>query len=713
MDINDIKGTYYDYYNIWSFNINYTEFARTATSASYSVNIVSKIIAVGNTANYRLAYQFSLNGVIQSGYIKADLSTLGYNVQKTTTFTITVPCDTRPGTMFANFVTSRPDFANNTGICDTGSKSVTNIAYNTPPYFNYMSSVTVNPDLVIIPENVTSLAVSWDAAISDQNNAVYYTVKRYKNGVYDTIVASNIKTLSVTDNIGNMGQGMSYFYDVSVSDDYNVGGSIQSNTGITNSTSVGSGTAGNGIYPTTNVIPINFSAPSNTNGNNSFTYRLSCVNYPSLPIYNPAAISSSFNLTVWRTGNSIPSGPYINYTEVGIATKAMGYVTTLNMKITCTNAYGTVVNTLFNIPVNLKSSITWGSSANVTFTNGIKISNDYQNTYAVHTGTTLAPSFCPINISWNACTDALGETVSYDVYRNIGKGDMFVANTTALKCTDNFKILTDSTIKYHVVARTSYSAADAYSSTRNIYNYRSPQVLFNTFTRTSSTFTINYKATRSKTPEIESGSNVIITNDITEIRYRINGGTWTDITVSSISDLNNITLTKSGMNSNIAYKVEFAVQDYIMKSLNMGYTSYFYTIPKYAGVLAVREQGVGIYATPDENFHFTIGTDTKINANLLATKCITIDYNKNGNYPSLHADYALYIAGGNTYMAGNLKVDTKITTPVLETTSALFLPTSRPSSAQGGALYYDLASGKVLVYDSNIGRWKDMQGTTH
>lgn len=700
----------------WRHELSYKSLSRSATQVNYEITIVSQIIGpVGATANYKLDYSIVLNGQTFTGSLKADTSTVFVSFPITTTFTAQVPVGSNTEFILGSFRTIRPDFASQDGLVDSGTRSLALGRYETVPSWTAGSTVTVSPN-GIIPENTTTVTISWPAATDAEYDTVYYTVKRYVNGSYDRVVANNTTALSVVDYIGEGNQGTQYDYYVTVSDGMLTGATLIGGGPTKNLLSISSASVSKAIQYTTTSIAVSFSGATNTHTNKAFTYKLTC-NDGFVPIYNSAKLSNAnFSFGIIRTGETVPTTyPYVKFEDLKALVKDTKYQGTIKLTITATNAFGTPISYSFAVNLDLRYTATYNGT--VTIANGIKISRTEPMLGVVETYT-LLPALKPVYISWSALTDPLGDTPMYDIYRDLGKGDEYVATVADLNYTDTFTLNYDTSIRYHIVAKTTYSSYDIYSATKNIYAYKSPLLTITKYNKSMTDFSISWNMQCSTTPEKDSRGYDAY-NYIYSMKYRINGGAWVSWAnnADGRSYMPSYTVTQN-QSAAIACTIEVVIQDYISYSLGLPVITAIVTMPAINTPLSVRELGVGIYTIPDGSYKFSVGVNSKIDGSLLVTGAVTMNN-------SLSANGLTLGAGGATINNGNVTVGGNITAYATATTiggikgyiqTEASVTSNRPTvdmlSASGlgaGTMYFDTTLKRPIWWDGT--KWIKADGT--
>lgn len=334
---------------------------------------------------------------------------------------------------------------------------------NTAPYWDAGDVVTVSPSGTI-QENTTSIDVSWPAAHDAEGDTLYYDVYRIVNGV-STKIDDGITFRAITDNIGAGNEGYTYKYEVRVRDAslYASNDPIQSSVVTKNLLTAATLASATSILFATSVVAFTWSGANNTNGNSTFTYKILSDD---ITIYNPTvAVTSPYNMPIWRTGDSVPAGPYVKFDDIKTFLASAQYHGNIVFKLSTTNAYSTVKYTTKTIAVDIRTNPT--GLANLAYSNGY-----------LYSGTTwYLPDQRAIGLGWTAAADPLGTTpVYYDVYYKLStdsgwtlaQSDLVTTSTTisppsgATQKTYNVKVVAKSTYGYTQEANAANILIDKY-----------------------------------------------------------------------------------------------------------------------------------------------------------------------------------------------------------------------------------------------------------
>ena len=345
-------------------------------------------------------------------------------------------------------------------------------------------------DAVKIPENVSSIYVSWPAASDKEGGTIKYELYHQRDNGSWVVIYEGTAT-NYTHKIGTGNQGSKYDYYVKATDN----GGLKSNT-INATQFMKNNFTGNTISSTGTIkytdsnstLRFTYSGEKNTatlgGSNGTFTRTLTCNG---ITVYNNTITKSPIDLTIYKEG-TLPSGPYVKFEDLKNKFAGSSYKGTLTFVLTTNNAYGSSAASQMNISTNLQT--------NPVSSSNIKISRDKNVSTAIKTtSSTKLDYFLPdgsnvINVSWNAGRDKLGGSVSYDLYYSIGGGtwQLQASGLTALSYNHTIaKLAKQQTLTYMVKTKTSYEtyvdavAQDAVS----LEFYNAPALSTNSVTRSA------------------------------------------------------------------------------------------------------------------------------------------------------------------------------------------------------------------------------------
>lgn len=314
-------------------------------------------------------------------------------------------------------------------------------------------------DAVKIPENVSSIYVSWPAASDKEGGTIKYELYHQRDNGSWVVIYEGTAT-NYTHKIGAGNQGSKYDYYVKATDN----GGLKSNA-INATQFMKNNFTGNTISSTETIkysdgnstIRLVYSGEKNTatlgNNNGVFTRTLTCNG---ITVYNNTITKSPIDLTIYKEGD-LPNGPYVKLEDLKNKFAGSSYKGTLTFVLTTNNAYGSSATSQMNISTNLQTNPV--SSSNIQISRDKNVSTAIKTTRATELDYFLPDGSNVINVSWNAGRDKLGGTVSYDLYYSIGGGtwQLQASGLTALSYNHTIAKLTkQQTLAYMVKTKTSY-----------------------------------------------------------------------------------------------------------------------------------------------------------------------------------------------------------------------------------------------------------------
>lgn len=365
--------------------------------------------------------------------------------------------------------------------------------------------ITVNPNGGYIPENGTSVTISWSKASDPDGNLSNHILDCCKNGTWMTWATLGKDTTSYTDTIPK-GEGDTYQYRVIARDS---AGLYSNHTNVsakltTNTLRGGSFSNAPSISDSTSSITMNFSGGSNTDGTAA---RYMCYS-DDITIYNQTETTSgSQAITIYKSG-STPSGPYIRFDDLKNRFKNSNYNGRMHIGLRTGNGRGTYKYSSTTLPVDLRS--------NPLAPGAVTILQDSNSTaYKTHSGTG-SKYFVPdgtnhIRFTYTAASDPLGGEIKYKLYQIYnGNVSLLADNVTGVEGY-NFvppKLSGNSTatLAFRVEAITSYGKSSSKDSAQiTLHSYNGVSFSLGTITRTATDATVNITVkTTSSVPNINT-----------------------------------------------------------------------------------------------------------------------------------------------------------------------------------------------------------------
>lgn len=367
------------------------------------------------------------------------------------------------------------------------------------------AGITVNPNGGYIPENGTSVTISWSKASDPDGNLSNHILDCCKNGTWMTWATLGKDTTSYTDTIPK-GEGDTYQYRVIARDSAGLY-SNHSNVSAkltTNTLRGGSFSNAPSINDNTSSITMNFGGGSNTDGTAA---RYMCYS-DDITIYNQTETTSgSQAITIYKSG-STPSGPYIRFDDLKNRFKNSNYNGRMHIGLRTGNGRGTYKYSSTTLSVDLRS--------NPSAPGAVTILQDSNSTaYKTHSGTG-SKYFVPdgtnhIRFTYTAASDPLGGEIKYKLYQIYnGNVSLLADNVTGVEGY-NFvppKLSGNSTatLAFRVEAITSYGRSSSKDSAQiTLHSYNGVSFSLGTITRTATDATVNITVkTTSSVPNINT-----------------------------------------------------------------------------------------------------------------------------------------------------------------------------------------------------------------
>ena len=367
------------------------------------------------------------------------------------------------------------------------------------------AGITVNPNGGYIPENGTSVTISWSKASDPDGNLSNHILDCCKNGTWMTWATLGKDTTSYTDTIPK-GEGDTYQYRVIARDSAGLY-SNHSNVSAkltTNTLRGGSFSNAPSINNNTSSITMNFGGGSNTDGTAA---RYMCYS-DDITIYNQTETTSgSQAITIYKSG-STPSGPYIRFDDLKNRFRNSNYNGRMHIGLRTGNGRGTYKYSSTTLSVDLRS--------NPSAPGAVTILQDSNSTaYKTHSGTGNK-YFVPdgtnhIRFTYTAASDPLGGEIKYKLYQIYnGNVSLLADNVTGVggynfvppKLSGN----STATLAFRVEAITSYGRSSSKDSAQiTLHSYNGVSFSLGTITRTATDATVNITVkTTSSVPNINT-----------------------------------------------------------------------------------------------------------------------------------------------------------------------------------------------------------------
>ena len=463
-------------------------------------------------------------------------------------------------------------------VSHSGNGTFNTINLNSAPTMS--GSVSVSPSGTI-PENQSSLRVSWNKASDAQNNATSYQVYRYVNGGHNaTFDVNNINQTYIDDNISGFGQGTQIYYKVWARDSYGLWSNEISSSTVTKNRFTGAWFTGhsNDVAWNTTQFTLNFGGASNTNGNTSFNYR---IYSDDVTIHNQRDITTtSETVKIWKTGETVPTTPYIKFDDLKNKFRGSSFNGRLHVGVRTTNAYGTQAWSGGSIGVDLRTTPTKPDSVTISGGTALKTITTTGNKYYIPNGTDT------IVFNWTGGADKIGESHQYRIYQILDGVATVIATVSGSTKSHTVTLPKQSstkTLAFGVHTLTSYGYTDFRDSGAvTLHYYNPPTVDVIKIDRTDTTATAKIK--------LNANTSIPNVNFPTRSYSGASSGTLTNTREEQ-------SITASNLSGGSKYTWTVTVKDDTgLHSANVTKTI---EIPAYTPLFSVREKGVGINVIPD------------------------------------------------------------------------------------------------------------------
>ena len=346
----------------------------------------------------------------------------------------------------------------------------------------------------IVPENITTLFITWSAGSDPDGDQLTYVLNEsINNGGYVQRDFGTDLAHSYNTNGWDEGGTIQFYVDAR---DTKGAWSSKTYSGVFTKNRLTAGT----IYEYSNNINFNtksfearFRGGSNTD-KSAVTY--SCYS-DSITIYNQTYTSDTKQtILIWRTGDATPASnqPYIKFNELVELYRSNNFTGTLNIGLFSKNRHGTKKSTVAAVvQVDLRVAPNPARNQNIsTDTNHspiykkVAFSNNY---YFIPDGTNVC------RVHWNSGSGKLGESIRYEVYVSYNNGGWQKLADIASNGADYLhynhvipKQTVSQQFKYLIRTITSYGYhSDAITPAQTLHFYNTPGIAVGTITRGATT----------------------------------------------------------------------------------------------------------------------------------------------------------------------------------------------------------------------------------
>ena len=382
----------------------------------------------------------------------------------------------------------------------TGSFTVgaTNRPPNPPSNIIVRNGSSANSPVLsagIVPENITTLYITWSAGSDPDGDQLTYALNEsINNGGYVQRDFGTDLAHSYNTNGWDEGGTIQFYVDAR---DTKGAWSSKTYSGVLTKNRLTAGT----IYEYSNNINFNtksfearFRGGSNTD-KSAVTY--SCYS-DSITIYNQTYTSDTKQtILIWRTGDATPASnqPYIKFNELVELYRSNNFTGTLNMGLFSKNTHGTKKSTVAATAVQVDLRIAPNPARNQSIVANSNHSPIYKkvassnNYYFIPDGSNVC------RVHWNLGSGKLGESVRYEIYVSYNNGGWQKLADVPQGTNDYAyynhvipKQTVSQQFKYLIRTITSYGYySDAITPAQTLHFYNTPGIAVGTITRGATT----------------------------------------------------------------------------------------------------------------------------------------------------------------------------------------------------------------------------------
>ena len=347
----------------------------------------------------------------------------------------------------------------------------------------------------IVPENITTLYITWSAGSDPDGDQLTYVLNEsINNGGYVQRDFGTDLAHSYNTNGWDEGGTIQFYVDAR---DTKGAWSSKTYSGVFTKNRLTAGT----IYEYSNNINFNtksfearFRGGSNTD-KSAVTY--SCYS-DSITIYNQTYTSDTKQtILIWRTGDATPASnqPYIKFNELVELYRSNNFTGTLSMGLFSKNTHGTKKSTAAAAAVQVDLRVApnpakgQNISTNTSYSPIYKKVASSNNYYFIPDGSNVC------RVHWNLGSGKLGEDVRYEVYVSYNNGG-WQKLADVPQGTSNYayynhvipKQTVSQQFKYLIRTITSYGYhSDAITPAQTLHFYNTPGIAVGTITRGATT----------------------------------------------------------------------------------------------------------------------------------------------------------------------------------------------------------------------------------
>lgn len=448
----------------------------------------------------------------------------------------------------------------------------------------------------IVPENITTLYITWSAGSDPDGDQLTYALNEsINNGGYVQRDFGTDLAHSYNTNGWDEGGTIRFYVDAR---DTKGAWSNKTYSGVFTKNRLTAGT----IYEYSNNINFNtksfearFRGGSNTD-KSAVTY--SCYS-DSITIYNQTYTSDTKQkILIWRTGDATPASnqPYIKFNELVELYRSNNFTGTLSMGLFSKNTHGTKKSTVAAVvqvdlrvaPNPARNQSIVANSNHSPIYKKVASSNNY---YFIPDGSNVC------RVHWNLGSGKLGESVRYEVYVSYNNGG-WQKLADVPQGTNDYAyynhIIPKQTVsqqfKYLIRTITSYGYhSDAITPAQTLHFYNTPGIAVGTITRGATTCDVKVTVkTNTSIPNVSTVGSWL-TNPATSRGNLSASQGEQNIAVTGLTDAGTYTLK-------VTYNDNTGFSSNQVRDIAIGQNTHIFFINKY-GIGVNGEKADNNYAT--------------------------------------------------------------------------------------------------------------------
>lgn len=477
---------------------------------------------------------------------------------------------------------------------------------NTAPVWKFKTSSLSHKG--IIPESISNNTFSWGAAYDAQEDTIYYRVKYFVGGKDQGILGSDNRTSrSFSFNPQSyITAGKSMFFRVyckdsltSYSSDY-----LQSETITINTLTAAKIQSISAIGFDTETIQVTCTNGKNSNGvTTGFQYSLTCN---ACTIYNANGLSSSTStITIYRTG-TVPTGPYIKFSELQLWLAQRGYISNITFTLKTTNHYGTSKTNSMGVSADLRMFPTKPGSPLLT------------GKYTINSADYWIINRRGITLSWTNSTDPNDAAITYTVQYSLNGGawaDYITTSDTTTTYT-SYPITTSQTVKFRIVAKNTYGYTNTSTETeaQTLHYWNPVKITDTTINRDVDSYNVMGTIKENTSMSTSIYALNISLHKMANVESLITSQSQTFDTGTSSYHFSFTVSSVSGdpVSETDTYKLQIRAIDSVQNDVfELEASKEELLLSRYSALLTIREKGIGIHSVAGDFADFiSNGTTT-------------------------------------------------------------------------------------------------------